>query len=400
MNFQTQKEGFHTAISLLLYCARTQIDVETATQIRAVLRKKIDWGHLIQLAHHHRVIPLLYRSLIDTCSDLVPKSVLEELEAYFRSNLRHNLFLTGQLIKLLHTFKASDIQAIPYKGPLMAASIYGNLALRQFNDLDILVHERDYRRTKEILISQGFRSIKEFDWETSYLDPSGRVTVDLHQGLTSRLYPFSLDFEGLWRRLEPISIGGATISQLSPEDMLIILCIQLAKDGWEGKYQLAKICDIAEQRRIHQYMDWKWIMEEVRRLRSQRILLVCLTLTAQVLGTVLPKEVLRSIQVDPLASTLASQERKRVFEEVSERSPSFINVAGSHCQFRERVRDKIYPYYVHFIVRTIVPSESDRAVLSLPEFLFFLYYLIRPFRLSWIAGKRLCKHLGRKLSSS
>ena len=41
-----------------------------------------------------------------------------------------------------HRFAALPLQgiaAIPYKGPVLAAAVYGNLALRTFSDLDILV---------------------------------------------------------------------------------------------------------------------------------------------------------------------------------------------------------------------------------------------------------------------
>jgi len=46
---------------------------------------------------------------------------------------------TGELLKLLNLFAAHGIGVIPYKGPTFGSCRLGNLALREFTDLDILV---------------------------------------------------------------------------------------------------------------------------------------------------------------------------------------------------------------------------------------------------------------------
>jgi hypothetical protein len=48
---------------------------------------------------------------------------------------------------------------------------------------------------------------------------------------------------------------------------------------------------------------------------------------------------------------------------------------------RERLRDKLHPYYYRYLVQPVQPSELDRAVLRLPAALSFLYYFLRPIRL-------------------
>jgi hypothetical protein len=48
---------------------------------------------------------------------------------------------------------------------------------------------------------------------------------------------------------------------------------------------------------------------------------------------------------------------------------------------RERWRDRLFPNYLDFTKR-LPPNERDFAVVALPERLSFLYYLIRPFRVT------------------
>ncbi len=143
---------------LLLCCARISSDSSRAEQLRALLHKDLDWAVLRRIAHQHGVVPLVYWRLSNTCPEAVPTAVLDRLRGDIHANSLRNLSLTRELLRLLNLFEAQGIFAIPYKGPALAAFAYGNLALRQFADLDILVRKHDVPRAKEVFISAGYRS--------------------------------------------------------------------------------------------------------------------------------------------------------------------------------------------------------------------------------------------------
>ncbi len=373
---------------LLLCCARTRMDSKRADQLRSLLQKDIDWTYLTQMALRHGVMPLLYFNLNSTCPNAVPKTTLEQFRGYFNANALNNLSLTSELLKLLNLFKDHGIPAIPFKGPVLTASIYGNLTLRQFCDLDILVHERDFLRTRELLISQGYRSWYELDWQHAFVHDGSRVYVDLHQALTPRYCPFRLDFEGLWQRLEPVSLADTTVVNFSPEDLLMILCVQLSRDCCEKREQLAKVCDIAELIYARQTLDWQRVIEQARTLNSTRMLFLGLLLASDLLGTALPEEVLLKIQADSIVRSLAKQVSDRLFQEadvsldISETHLSkLVENAFFHFRMRERLQYKLlYILYLFQLIAT--PNEKDWALLPLPAFLSFLYYLLRPLRLA------------------
>jgi hypothetical protein len=348
-------------------------------------------------------MPLLYFNLNSTCPDAVPKTTLEQFRGYFHANALNNLFLASELLKLLHLFKDHGIPAIPYKGPVLAASIYDNLTLRQFSDLDILVHERDFMRTRELLISQGYRSWYELDWQHAFVHDGSRVYVDLHQALTPRYCPFRLDFEGLWQRLEPVSLADTTVVNFSPEDLLILLCVQLSRDCCEKREQLAKVCDIAELIHARQTLDWERVIEQARTLNSTRMLFFGLLLASDLLGTALPEELLLKIQADSVVRSLAKQVSDRLFQEadasldISETHLSkLVENAFFHFRIRERLQDK-FPYILYLVQLAITPNQKDWTFLPLPAFLFSLYYLLRPIRLAETYGlkplQNLLKHL-------
>ena len=388
----TTAVGIRPEIELLLCCARTCMDSARVERIRTLLGEEIDWIYVTRMALRHGVMPLLYINLNTTCPDAIPKTLVDQFRGYFHANALNNLFLASELLKLLHLFQEHGIPAIPYKGPVLAASIYGNLTLRQFCDLDILVRERDFMRTRELLISQGYRSWYELDWQHAFVHDGTTVHVDLHTGITPWYFPFRLDFEGLWQRLEPVSLADTTVVNFSPEDLLIILCVQFFRDCCDKREQLAKVCDIAQLIYARQTLDWQRVMEQARTLDSTRIVFLGLLLASDLLGAALPEEVLLKIQGDSVVKSIAVQVCDRLFQEadvsldISETHLSkLVENAFFHFRMRERLQDK-FPYILYLFQLAITPNQRDWAFLPLPTFLSCVYYLLRPIRLAGTYG--------------
>ena len=67
------------------------------------------------------------------------------------TNLRRGLWFASELLRITHHLAKKEIRAIPYKGPVLAQSAYGDLALRHFSDLDLLISPRDFDQAKNAL---------------------------------------------------------------------------------------------------------------------------------------------------------------------------------------------------------------------------------------------------------
>ena len=323
-------------------------------------------------------MPLLYRTLNSTCSDAVPKPTLQELREHFYANAGRNLFLAKELIKVLHLLESHEIPAIAYKGPTLAVSIYGNLALRQVGDLDILVHEQDYEGARDLLIGQRFRLTIEHEWEAELTDESGTMAVDLHKRITTREFSCPLNFKYLSRRLEPIRLAGTVVPGLCPEDTLLMLSIQVTKDHYP---QLVKFCDIAELIRMHERLNWANALKQAKRLGGEQIVLFGLCLTSALLGIALPPEVAHELKFHSSIHELVNHASNQLFYPGDHAIRDQQTPQRFHWLLRERLRDKLYPYYLRYVNNVIVPCELDRRLLPLPGRLSFLYYFIRPVRL-------------------
>ncbi len=386
-------------VELLLCCARTCIDAPTEKRILALLQEDINWDYLLRTALWHGVMPLLYWSLNATCPEVVPQAIMGQLRDYFHSLARRNLFLTRELLLLLNLFRAHQIPAIPYKGPVLAASAYGNLALRQFCDLDILIHKQDAFRVKTLLQEQGYRlsleqqpGAQEAMWfesacEYNFVSNDGKVMVEPHWAIARPKHCFLLDPDCLWERLESISIADTSVLTFRPQDLLLIICMNGTKDVWKS---LKQICDIAEVIRAHQELDWDQVMQQSRILGSERMLLLSCLLASDLLGTALPEKVWQRIQAEPSVKSLAKQVRERLFLNFDNSSKfEQSNFSLWDIRVRERLQDRVR-YCFNLIFS---PNEADAALLPLPRSLYFIYYLLRPIRLVGRNGLIILKYL-------
>jgi Uncharacterised nucleotidyltransferase len=409
--------GSHEA-HLLLACSRTTLDSRATEKIRFLLKNELDWNYVLQKAGEHFVMPLVSRSL-NTFPEAVPEAILQRLRSDFFAHARRNLFCTRELLKILTLMAENGIRAVAYKGPVLSASAYGNVVLRSFVDLDILVHERDVLRAKELLLSRGFQTLLQLTkaQENAHLRSRHQkdivlvhsdlpISVELHWRIAS-LFLFPLDSDLLWQRLETITLGGTNVANVSPEDMLLILCVHGAKHSFK---RLEWICDIAELIRANPQMDWNQVVGQAANLRSKRMLSLGLLLATDLLGATIPYEVTLMIESDPKVKTLAARVLTSLFRDNGNPSHEFTDtnilvyfkeewLNRILCNLKEEWGDRTLlsiQHYLHRLNKAVTPNAEDKELLSLPSFLSFLYYLIRPVRLGNTYGLRLLMQLVRQ----
>jgi hypothetical protein len=376
---------------ILICVARRSLDDRTADKLRQLLRSDLDWEYLLEAANRHCLIPLLYIHLSAIAHETVPERFKSRLGYANHENTQSSFFLIGELLKILKCFEANSIAAIPFKGPTLAQSVYGDVGLRQFADLDVLVHRRDVPRVKELLVSRGFKptpdlttaqqaALLRFDCAYNFDNGNG-VVLDVHWDFVEPHSSLAFDPDPFWDRLEAITIGGNQLMTLSPEDLLLVLCLHGFTHFWE---RLGWICDVASLIDQKKDIDWQLVLANANRLGMRRILLLGLVLATDLLNATMPLEIRKVVSGDAVVKRLADQMQQQLFLPESPR-PGLFGGAVLSLNMRERKRDKL-----RFCFRLITtPRRYDWLALSLPDSLFFLYYLLRPLRLAGKYGARL-----------
>ncbi|HEX8918991.1 MAG TPA: nucleotidyltransferase family protein, partial [Chloroflexota bacterium] len=215
-------EGFeHRPEAQLLYaCARTQITDEQAERILHLAQCEIDWDSVLHLTRRDGVMPLLFRNLQICAPGAAPQGVMEQLAQECRDVGRGNLLTTAKLLQILDLLAAQGIPAMPFKGPVLAGAVYGDLGLRQFTDVDVLVHKSDALRAMDVLEGSSFRpdlplsrpqqkAYLAYGAARHFVRADG-LNLDLHWNLTHRSI-FALDTESLWQRAVWVSLLGKRV---------------------------------------------------------------------------------------------------------------------------------------------------------------------------------------------
>jgi hypothetical protein len=384
---------------LLLLCARRRAGVEDAARIEALARGRLDWDYLTGLARRHTVLPLLHRQLEAHAADAVPPVVRRSLAENFRQNAARNLLLAGELVRVTRLFGEEGVQSLAYKGPALAALAYGDLALRRFIDLDIIVRRRDVPRAVELLRSQGFdasgglsRTQEEMLLRSQHnlalARDGGRLTVELHWGVAARRFAAVPLGESVWSRAVAVGVFRGEVKTLAAEDLLVALCVHGTKHFWE---RLAWVCDVNELLNANPRLDWPLALTLAREARVERMLLLGLRLASGLLGAPLPEEVRGRVRAEAAAARLSREVVRRGFDGAEFEPLGLIRGVRFNLRARRRLIEKAR--YFRFI---LTPTDKDLAARRLPPGLTFAYHLLRPFRLLREAEGRRQKAEGRR----
>ena len=372
-------------IQLILWCASTKISSERTKRIYQLLeeKEKINWQYVLSTADDHGVMPLVYWQLKEI-SNLLPNPVWQQLKEAFNQNAYHNLCLTAELCKISQRFTDNRLNFFAFKGAVLAKLAYGNIALRQFVDLDILVSESDVAAASKILIDHGYQPQFQFTQEQqqqylkirsehNFWHPEKDITVDLHWSVLPKKFSFSPPQELVWSEPQEVNFGSVSIKTLSLETLLLFLSTHAGKHNWN---HLCWICDLAELINSHPNLDWHWLEENCQRIGTKKMFWLSLYLAHDLLETPLPQEILERLKADSKTSYLSQEVKEILFANKSYAIGSFP-VENIYLQTMDSWRDKVW-YWVDAIV---TPTPLEWQIISLPRWLFFLYYPMRLVRI-------------------
>jgi len=373
--------AFSAEFQLLLACC-SLLKSEDA-DVRSKIQPSLDWRQVLRLAEHHNVVPLVYQALREI-SDRMPAAILDELHTRYQSNARKNLRITAELLRILDCLESHGITAIPFKGPVLAEAIYGNLALREFSDLDILVRRGDFLRAKEAVRELGFRpgwclsnaeerAYLTSGYECAFDGPAGRNLLELQWGIVPAFYAVDFDLEGFFERVSRFDLANRSVGTLSPEDLLLSLSVHAAKHAWIRLCWLRDIAGVVQSEAIN----WERVWREANRLGVERILGINLRLANLLLdaGAPLFEGPSDHAEIDALCERVAADMPSS--EECNTESLDYFRLM---LRLRERRSDR-----ARFALRLLfTPSVGEWSVVRLPGPLFPLYRLIRLVR---VAGR-------------
>jgi Uncharacterised nucleotidyltransferase len=372
---------------IVLVCARTSLTSAQRGRLSGLLAPSLDWPGLIALAERHGLLPLVNHHLAGSTE--VPSRFDEEMHDRASAIVGRNLMMVSELIRVVRTLEAHGIPALPYKGPALAVAAYGSLALRSFDDLDLLVPASRVREAVRLMLEDGYQPVYEltpaqeaayFRTQCEYIVERDDVRVELHWEVVPFYFAWPFDLDGLWARAETTVVAGARLPTLCTEDLLLVLCAHGSKHCWDRLEWIASFAEIVSR---SARLDWPRVREAADRAGAGRMLAVSLALVLDLMDVEVPPAARDHLDRDPAARSLA----REVGQRLRSGEAGMLDRSGEvrfHLRARERLRDR-----VRYAVRLATTQTlGDWDLVGLPRGVDHLYRVIRPLRLLGKFGPR------------
>ena len=297
---------------------------------------------------------------------------MSALKQLYQTNLHKALLLSRELIRIVDRLSALGIEVMPYKGLALAEVAYGDIALRQSGDIDLLIHPQDLPRIRDAVRELGYtphlafseaeeRAYLKSGYEFAFDGAAGPNLLEVQWAIQPRFYAIDFDMPGLFQRAATVSVAGHSAKTLSSEDLFLVLSAHAAKHVWG---RLVWLCDIARIMSLPS-VDWRRIGSQARTLGIVRILRVTMLLANQLLGVTIPPAAQANLPEDSAALSLAEEIQPHIASE------SLYNVESLAyfrlmMRLRERPGDRLR--FLQRLVFTPGPSEWQAVRLPAPLF--------------------------------
>ena len=370
-------------ILLLTQCAKV---THTNDDIISIEKLLIQTNHNIQslivLAYKHAVLPLLYKTL----KMYFPKHpIIDILNPHYMNIVQINMLMSTELIKCVDLLHTEKIRLLCIKGPVLSKLIYGDISLRQYGDLDILIQKSHREKVISLLKKHDFNpeimlkpnTQKVFFDAVNVLgfqSPKKNVLIEIHWELLAKNYAIHWEGSSLWEQTQTVFLDKHPIETLNHTNHFIYLCVHGSKHLFE---RLSWVCDIDHYIQTQNDLSWEEILALAKKLGILRILFLSLNLSQALLHTPLPTHIKKKIAYDTPTQKLTQQLITLQFSNDPNNTKN-IHSFKLLLNMRENKKDKI-----RFAWRALFSTKfDDFKYVQLPNYLRFLYPLIRPFRLA------------------
>ena len=144
-------------MALVRLCARPTLRPAHRERLSELASANVDWERVAERAAFHGMLGMVYHHLAGRVRKQVPAPVLQSMVHTSRRIQEKNLLATQALTRIAGAFHAADVPLLTFKGPSLAHEYYGNVAFRQFGDIDVLVQRGHLGRARAILEANGYR---------------------------------------------------------------------------------------------------------------------------------------------------------------------------------------------------------------------------------------------------
>ncbi|HBX22975.1 MAG TPA: hypothetical protein DEF34_05000 [Desulfotomaculum sp.] len=362
---------------------------------QSLLQQPVNWDWLLKLADHHRVYPLVYKTLNQLNNPAIPQHVLDLLQQKCWQNAILAINMSQETIRMAKCFESHGILAIVLKGAPLAWRLYGDITIRPSSDIDILVPFEELEKAISILETEGYtekqnltsrqlqiylKTNKRNSYHLTYRHNKTNICLELHWKISSA--GFHSLFTPTENIIRKIKVEGSSLPVLLEEEWLLYLILHGAKHGWSYLRWLVDIAEFTQKKGL----DWNKISFLAKNFGLESILHQSLILANRFLATPIPLDISSKVNNDRSAWRLAYSAMDLCL------STADSEILGDKKQRLKYLQNNYYSLLwpgwknrnrFNYVSKIFKPTLYEIKLISLPNRVYVLYYFIRPCYWVW-----------------
>lgn len=363
---------------------------ENKTMIEALISKGVNWEHVLYLAGRHKVYPTVYRTLRGVEHPSLPNVVMEDFYKKTRKTALEAVFMSAELIRVIRDMDKFGINPVVLKGYAMAMQLYGDFTIRPNRDLDLFVKPEDVKVAKRVIEEKGFRLISptfevtparlknwiDMHHHLEYWHREKKILLELHWriGQAGKEIPT----EVIIRNLSAVSLSGNVVTALREEVLFVYLAMHGASHGWSELRWIEDIVLLLARKNF----SWPIVFAVADRLGVSSLVNQAILLAYWTSGVNIDEGIQQQCNADKHGQKLAQM--ALYFLSATYGNPqigSIYSLLYYRWRLYELALQTSWKQKLRLLGNSIKPVEEDIKFVSLPDKLYALYYIIRPF--SW-----------------
>ena len=351
--------------------------------------ENINWELFIELLRKHRLVSHIIKNKIT--KELLPNTIYERIKQIHVNQSKKTLLFTGELFKIHEILDKNNISHVFFKGSLLSLELYNDIGFRNFKDIDLLVDKENIERAATLIQSLNYSFIepkiklsekqKKVNYSISHhyhlrhnINP---IEVELHWNLTNPKSFFSVTTNELINNKINLDFQNQQLPYISSSENMAFLAAHGAIHQW---YRLFWLKDFSELflKTGSEEINNAWKLAEKLKLKK------CLTQACVLSHLIYKTDLPTFINSKKFNSKLIQVPLKSIATTELKQQGGFGKF--EYVFYRLRLKPNI-KYYFDLIYR-LRTHFSDWELIKLPDKLFFLYYLLRPFLLIYKSFKK------------
>lgn len=337
---------------VLFACARQNFQEIHQHMVADLCRRyEINWEAVFNTADLHGIAPLIYVNLrqVSGQNPGIPAQIMSQLRQCLMHNISHKEYLTTSLSRALSFFNERSIEVMVIKGGALDLLVYDQPYFTVFDDVDIVISVRRAEITDREM------------WEFREFFHGSGIEYDFyehHDVTMNGVLP--VDFQRIWQDTAKISFRGQDVWIMSPEDMLISICINSCRKRF---FRLRSLCNIAEIIAKYPDLNWAELLHKAYAYDCHLIVYTALLVTTMTIGCQLPAGLLEGLNVNPVRAKIMGYLSRQTSAEAFSLSYSGANKAGRQLGMSLLLPYASFRWYQIWRKAVFVLFFTDRGIL-------------------------------------